>query len=85
MSMGGAGGRPPIILPEDKAARALNLLSLRLSFRQVAEDIGVHEKWLSRAYSSKRLHGMAAHRYDNMAVDSAPMEQGDPRGFTWKS
>ena len=55
-------GRPRIVLPEDKAAKALYLLGRRLSFQAVAEDIGVKRRWLSSAYNDGRLHEMAGRR-----------------------
>ena len=55
-------GRPSIVLPQSKAVKALYLLAQRVSFQQVADDIGVKRRWLSDAYKDGRLRDLAGRR-----------------------
>ena len=56
-------GRPPIILPPDKAASALEALEAdKRSYRAVAIGCGTSPPWLHAAHKEGRLREMAQGR-----------------------
>ena len=56
-------GRPPIILPQDKATAALQALEAgKRSYRAVAIGCGTSPPWLHAAHKEGRLREMAQGR-----------------------